>query len=84
MANVTLQPTLDYTVNISCVRGNCLTDDMDNINYDAAYTMRFLYCVVGSVGMVGNAVVVGVILRSQNMCKKTTNVLIANNQQLTS
>jgi hypothetical protein len=78
MANVTLQPMLDYTVHISCVRGNCTTDDMDNISYDAAYTMRILYGIVGSVGMVGNAVVIGVIMRSEHMCKKTTNILIAN------
>jgi len=59
-------------------RGKCATDDMENVNYDAAYTMRLLYSIVGSVGMVGNAVVVGVILRSEHMCKTTTNVLIAN------
>ncbi|KAK2145336.1 hypothetical protein LSH36_687g02025 [Paralvinella palmiformis] len=57
---------------------NCSSYEEENINLDAGYKVRFIYAAVGSVGILGNAIVIGVIVTSLSMRKATTNILIAN------
>ena len=45
---------------------------------DAAYRLRLIYAALGSLGIVGNVLVIVVIVTSSNMRKATTNILIAN------
>ena len=49
---------------IACSGENCTgTDEEENVSLDADLNMRFVYSAVGFVGMLGNALVIGVILR---------------------
>ncbi len=71
--HLTTEDSMFLTTDLTPTRSN-----EDAVNLDAEYKMRIVYLVIGSLGMLGNFIVVCVILRSPRLRATMTNVLIVN------